>query len=113
MPEQKAERFLTACRLQPVDKTPVWFMRQAGRIFPEYRNLKQKYDFLTLCHTPELCAEITLLPIAKLGVDAAILFADIMLPLEGLGVDYQIKPGVGPVIQAPLRDQAAVSALKQ
>ncbi|HLS88009.1 MAG TPA: uroporphyrinogen decarboxylase [Sphingobacteriaceae bacterium] len=107
------DRFLKACRREPVDKTPVWFMRQAGRIFPQYRALREKYDFLTMCRTPELAAQVTLLPIEHLEVDAAIIFADIMLPLEGLGVDFNIEPTVGPVMAQPIRDEEAVARLRQ
>lgn len=107
------DRFLKACRRVPVDKTPVWFMRQAGRIFPQYRALREKYDFLTMCRTPELAAQVTLLPIEHMKVDAAIIFADIMLPLEGLGVDFTIQPTVGPVLDQPVRDDDAVARLRQ
>src|SRR5690606_39247168 len=92
-------------------RTPVWFMRQAGRIFPEYRALRERYDFLTLCRTPDLITEVTLMPLKPLGVDAAIIFADIMLPLEALGVDYDIREGTGPVIERPLRTAADAAAL--
>lgn len=104
-------RFIAACRRQPTDRTPVWFMRQAGRIFPEYRALRQRYDFLTLCRTPDLITEVTLMPLKPLGVDAAIIFADIMLPLEALGVDYDIREGTGPVIERPVRTAGDVAAL--
>ncbi|HEX6988816.1 MAG TPA: uroporphyrinogen decarboxylase [Bacillota bacterium] len=103
--------FIAACRRQPTDRTPVWFMRQAGRIFPEYRALRERYDFLTLCRTPELIAQVTLMPVEPLGVDAAIIFADIMLPLEALGVAYDIREGIGPVIDRPVRSAADVASL--
>lgn len=106
------DRFLRACRRESTDRTPVWFMRQAGRALPEYRALRQRYDFLTLCHTPELAAEVTLLPMDRLGVDAAILFADIMLPLEGLGVGFEIRHDAGPVVPRPIRSAADVAALR-
>jgi uroporphyrinogen decarboxylase len=106
------ERFLAAVRGMPVDVTPVWFMRQAGRSLPDYRALRQRHDFLTLATTPELAAAATLLPVNRLGVDAAVLFADIMLPLANLGVPFEIRPGVGPVIANPIRTTAGVSRLK-
>lgn len=106
------ERFLAAANLQPVDTTPVWFMRQAGRCLPEYRELRKKHSFIELAHTPELAVEATLMPIDRFGVDGAVLFADIMLPLEGMGVPFEIKPGVGPVIENPIRTMADVERLR-
>jgi uroporphyrinogen decarboxylase len=106
------ERFMAAARLQPVDTTPVWFMRQAGRCLPEYRELRKKHSFIELAHTPELAVEATLMPVDRFGVDGAVLFADIMLPLEGMGVQFEIKPGVGPVIEHPVRTMADVEALR-
>ena len=97
------QRFLAAVNRQPVDRTPVWFMRQAGRCLPEYRALRQRHDFMTVAHTPELAVEATLMPVDRLEVDGAVLFADIMLPLEGMGVEFEIRPGVGPVIANPIR----------
>ncbi|MFQ6059307.1 MAG: uroporphyrinogen decarboxylase [Anaerolineae bacterium] len=105
-------RFLRACRREPVDCTPVWFMRQAGRYMPEYRRIREKHDLLTICKTPELAVQVTLQPIERLGVDAAIIFADILLPLEGMGIDLEFTPGEGPVIHNPVRDTAAVAALR-
>jgi uroporphyrinogen decarboxylase len=105
------QRFLAACRLQPVDVTPVWFMRQAGRSLPEYRALRQRHDFMTVATTPALAAEATLMPVDRLGVDAAVLFADIMLPLACLGVPFVIEPGVGPVIPNPIRSAADVDRM--
>jgi uroporphyrinogen decarboxylase len=107
-----AERMLAACRLQPVDATPVWFMRQAGRTLARYRALREQYAILTLAKTPELSAQITRMPVEELGVDGAVLFADIMLPLEPMGVSLEIQPDVGPVIHAPIRDLAAVQRLR-
>jgi uroporphyrinogen decarboxylase len=107
-----AERMLAACRRQPADATPVWFMRQAGRSLAEYRKLREQYPILTLAKTPELCSQITLMPVRELGVDGAVLFADIMLPLEPMGVSLEIQPDLGPVIHAPIRDMAAVQALR-
>ncbi len=106
------DRFLRACRREPVDATPVWFMRQAGRSFAAYRRLRDRYGILELAKTPELCAEVTLMPVRQLGVDAAVLFADIMLPLEPMGVDLRIEPEVGPIIDRPIRSTADVAALR-
>jgi uroporphyrinogen decarboxylase len=106
------DRFLRACRREPVDATPVWFMRQAGRSFAAYRKLRERYGILELAKTPELCAEVTLMPVRELGVDAAVLFADIMLPLEPMGVDLRIEPEVGPIIDRPIRSAADVAALR-
>lgn len=105
-------RLLAACRRQPVDATPVWFMRQAGRCFLEYRVLRERYDILTICKTPELSAQVSLLPVQRLGVDGAVIFADIMLPLEAMGVRYEIQPEVGPVLAEPVRSAAAIDALQ-
>jgi uroporphyrinogen decarboxylase len=106
------DRFLRACRREPVDATPVWFMRQAGRSFAAYRSLRERYGILELAKTPDLCAEVTLMPIRELGVDAAVLFADIMLPLEPMGVELRIEPEVGPIIDRPIRSAADVAALR-
>jgi len=106
------DRFLRACRREPVDATPVWFMRQAGRSFAAYRTLRERYGILELAKTPELCAEVTLMPVRELGVDAAVLFADIMLPLEPMGVDLRIEPEVGPIIDRPIRTAGDVAALR-
>jgi uroporphyrinogen decarboxylase len=107
-----AERLLAATRRQPVDCTPVWFMRQAGRCLVDYRKLRERYDILTLTRTPELCAQVTRMPVEVLGVDGAVLYADIMLPLHGMGVPFSIDPGVGPIVHEPVRDRAAVDALR-
>ncbi len=106
------ERFLRACRHEPVDATPVWFMRQAGRSFAAYRALRERYGILELAKTPDLCAQVTLMPVEELGVDAAVMFADIMLPLEPMGVGLRIEPEVGPIIDAPIRSPADVLALR-
>jgi len=106
------ERFLAAARREPVDATPVWFMRQAGRCLADYRALRQRHDILTLAKTPELCAQVTLMPIEAFGVDAAVMFADIMLPLEPMGVDLEIQPDVGPIIHNPIRSMADVERLR-
>ncbi len=107
-----SDRFLRACRREPVDATPVWFMRQAGRSFSAYRALRERYGILELAKTPELCAEVTLMPVRELGVDAAVLFADIMLPLEPMGVDLRIEPEVGPIIDRPIRSAADIARLR-
>jgi len=106
------DRFLRACRREPADQTPVWFMRQAGRYQPEYRAIRERYSLLEICRTPELCAQLTLLPVAQLGVDAAILFSDITVPLLALGVPFEIVEGIGPVIAEPLRTAADVERLR-
>lgn len=105
-------RFLRACQRQPVDCTPVWFMRQAGRYQPEYRKLRGRYSLLEICQLPELCAEVTLLPVRQLGVDAAIIFADIMLPLGPMGIKFQIQEGLGPVVETPIRRPQDVERLR-
>jgi uroporphyrinogen decarboxylase len=106
-----SDRFVRACRLEPVDATPVWFMRQAGRSFAPYRALRERYGILDLAKTPDLCAEVTLMPVRELGVDAAVMFADIVLPLEPMGVDLEIQPEVGPIIDRPIRSAGDVEAL--
>lgn len=104
--------FLRACRREPVPYTPVWYMRQAGRYQPEYRAVRRQYSLLEICRHPDVCAEVTLLPVRQLGVDAAILFSDIMVPLGGMGVDFDIKENVGPVIAQPIRSAADVARLR-
>jgi len=106
------DRFLKACRREPVDCTPVWFMRQAGRYMAEYRALRAKHSMLELCKTPELAAQVTLQPIDRFPLDAAIIFADILLPLEPMGLSLEFAAGEGPVIHNPVRDQADVERLK-
>src|SRR6266480_6439950 len=107
-----AARFLDACHLRQPDATPVWFMRQAGRCLAEYRELRKRYDILTMAKTPDLCTQVTLMPVQTLGVDAAVLYADIMLPLEGMGVSLEIQPDLGPVIHHPIRGLAGVERLR-
>jgi uroporphyrinogen decarboxylase len=107
------DRFLRACRLLEVDRTPVWFMRQAGRYMPEYRALRARHSLLTLCRTPELAVEVTLQPVRALGVDAAILFSDLLLPLAPLGIPFDFQAGEGPVVERPLRSRADIDALRK
>src|SRR5437016_10080344 len=107
-----AERMLATCRREPADATPVWFMRQAGRSLARYRTLREQYPILTLAKTPELCKQITLMPVEELGVDGAVLFADIMLPVEAMGVSLEIQPDLGPIIHAPIRDMQGVERLR-
>ena len=101
-----------AARREVVDRRPVWFMRQAGRALPEYRKIREAHDLFTICQSPELCAEVTLQPVRRLGVDGAVLFADIMLPVAfGLGVELRLVDGVGPVIEHPIRTRADIDRL--
>jgi uroporphyrinogen decarboxylase len=111
-PRSGVARFLDACNLRQPDATPIWFMRQAGRCFDEYRELRKKYDILEMAKTPELATKVTLLPVDLLGVDAAVLYADIVLPLEGMGISLEIKPDVGPIIHNPIRSLKDVEALR-
>ena len=104
-------RFLQAARHQPVDVTPVWLMRQAGRSLPEYRKLRERWSLLDIVAQPELCAEVTLQPVRRLGVDAAVMFADIMLPLRGMGVEFELVENVGPVIARPIASAADIDRL--
>ena len=106
------DRFLRACRLQPVDRTPVWFMRQAGRYLPEYRELRGDRDILETCRDPAQVVEITLQPLRRMDLDAAIVFSDIMVPLAGIGIDVRIEPGRGPVVGSPIRSAADVDRLR-
>ncbi len=99
-------RLLDACRGKPVDATPIWLMRQAGRYLPEYRALREKLSFIELCHRPDVAAEITLQPLARFDLDAAIIFADILLPLEGMGIGFHFDERDGPVIERPVRGAA-------
>jgi uroporphyrinogen decarboxylase len=101
-----------ALRREPVERTPVWFMRQAGRSLPEYRELRERHSFFELAGTPELCAEVTLQPVRRHSVDAAVLFADIMTPVVSMGIDVELVEGVGPVIAEPVRSTSDVSRLR-
>ncbi|HXQ28133.1 MAG TPA: uroporphyrinogen decarboxylase [Gemmatimonadales bacterium] len=108
---QAKSRFLQACRREPTAATPVWFMRQAGRYLPEYRALRRDHSILELCHQPELATQVTLQPVGRLGVDAAIVFADILLPFEPLGLGLSFAAGEGPHIANPIRHPAHVARL--
>ena len=101
-----------ALRRESVERTPVWFMRQAGRSLPEYRELRKRYSFFELAGTPELCTEVTLQPVRRHGVDAAVLFADIMTPVLPMGIDVELVEGVGPVVAEPVRGAEDVSRLR-
>ncbi|MGE3538119.1 MAG: uroporphyrinogen decarboxylase [Candidatus Tectimicrobiota bacterium] len=105
--------FLRACRCEPTPYTPVWLMRQAGRYMPEYRQIRAKVGFLELCKTPELAATVTVQAVERLGVDAAILFADILLILEPMGLELTFSPGDGPIIHNPIRTAADVARLRE
>src|SRR5919198_1087318 len=105
-------RFVRACKSLPVDRTPVWFMRQAGRYMAEYRAIRQHHSLLEICKEPSLAAEVTIAAAERLGVDAAIIFADLLLPLEVLGLPFHFAAGEGPVIEKPLRDAADVKQLR-
>ncbi|WP_408894584.1 uroporphyrinogen decarboxylase [Paenibacillus taichungensis] len=106
------DRLIQASFKQQVDRVPVWYMRQAGRYDPEYRKIKEKYSLLEICRQPELAAEVTLMPVRKLGVDAAILYSDIMNPVASLGIDFDIVKNIGPVIDNPIRTAADVDRLR-
>ncbi len=103
-----SKRFLRACRRQPVDRTPVWFMRQAGRYMAEYRTLRQRFSLLEICRTPDLATQVTLQPLQRIELDAAILFSDLLLPLEPMGVPFDFVEGEGPAIERPLRSEADI-----
>ncbi len=106
------ERFLAAARRQPVDRTPAWMMRQAGRSLPEYRELRSGHTFMEMCHRPELAAEATLQPIRRFGMDAAVIFCDILVPAEAMGLAVSIEEGVGPLLDPPVRTAEDVEALR-
>jgi uroporphyrinogen decarboxylase len=102
---------LRALRREPVERTPVWFMRQAGRSLPEYRAIRERHGFFEVADTPELCAEVTLQPVRRHGVDAAVMFADIMTPVRGMGIEVELVEGVGPVLEQPIRTALDVERL--
>jgi uroporphyrinogen decarboxylase len=107
------DTFLKACRGEKTDYTPVWLMRQAGRYLPEYQKVRSKVDFLTLCKTPELAAEVTMQPVDILKVDAAILFSDILVPVEPMGMKLEFSESKGPILYDPIRNDIAVSKLRK
>lgn len=106
------DSFLRAARGESTDHVPVWYMRQAGRYDPDYRKIKEKHTLLEICRQPELAAEVTMMPVHKLGVDAAILYSDIMNPVASIGIDFDIVAGIGPVIHNPIRSAEDVRRLK-
>jgi uroporphyrinogen decarboxylase len=105
-------RFVKACKCLPVDRTPIWLMRQAGRYMAEYRAMRKQYSLIEICKKPEIAAEVTITAAEILGVDAAIIFADLLLPLEVMGLPFHFSAGEGPVVEKPVRDAAAVAALR-
>src|SRR6202171_3428391 len=105
-------RFVRACLRQPVDRTPVWFLRQAGRYMPEYMAVRKNPSLLDICRTPEVAAEVTITAAERLGVDAAIIFADLLLPFTPMGLDFEFVNGEGPVVHTPVRSLAHVQALQ-
>jgi len=105
-------RFVRACKGQPVDRTPVWFMRQAGRYMPEYRAVRKQHSLIEICKRPELAADVTITAAEALGVDATIIFADLLLPLEVMGLPFHFEAGEGPVIEKPIRDQQDIASLR-
>src|SRR6202050_1661040 len=109
---QTKSPFIRACRGEPVPYTPVWFMRQAGRSLPEYKRVREGIAMLDSCTRPELVTEITLQPLRRYNVDAAVLYSDIVVPLRAIGVDVDIKPGIGPVVERPFRTMGDVERLR-
>ncbi|WP_244842811.1 uroporphyrinogen decarboxylase [Lactococcus nasutitermitis] len=107
------DSFLRAARGEKTDHVPVWYMRQAGRSQPEYRKIKEKYSLFEITHQPELCAYVTKVPVDNYGVDAAILYKDIMTPMHAMGVNVEIKSGIGPVIEHPIKNLSDVQALEK
>ncbi len=105
-------RFVRACLRKPVDRTPVWFLRQAGRYMQEYRDVRKHHTLVEICKQPELAAEVTITAAEKLGVDAAIIFADLLLPLEPMGLPFEFQAGEGPVVHHPVRTAEDVRALR-
>src|ERR1700722_1324990 len=105
-------RFLRACLRKPTDRPPVWFLRQAGRYMAEYREVRKHHTLVEICKSPDLAAEVTITAAEKLGVDAAIIFADLLLPLEPMGLDFEFQAGEGPVVHHPVRTAEDVRALR-
>jgi uroporphyrinogen decarboxylase len=110
--ESRTQAFLAACRQEPVPHVPVWFMRQAGRSLPEYRALRGSGTILDAVRHPELAAELTLQPVRRYGVDAAILFSDIVVPVAAVGFGVDVRPGVGPVVERPFRTRQDLARLR-
>src|SRR5690242_21236552 len=104
--------FVRACKSLPVDRTPVWFMRQAGRYMAEYRAVRKQYSLLEICKKPQIAADVTITAAEFLGVDAAIIFADLLLPLEIMGLPFHFSAGEGPVIEKPVRNSVDVAQLR-
>lgn len=107
-----APLLVRALRREAVERTPVWYMRQAGRCLAEYRAMREKYDILEMARNPELCARVTRMPVDRLGVDAAVLYADIMLPLDGMGIPFHIQADLGPIVERPVRSAADIAAIR-
>src|SRR5512145_1748580 len=107
-----APLLVRAARRERVERTPVWFMRQAGRSLPEYRAIRERHSFFEVANEPELCAEVTLQPVRRHDVDAAVMFADIMTPVLGMGLEVELVEGVVPVVERPVRTLADVEALR-
>src|SRR5215467_9528480 len=105
-------RFVRACKCLPVDRTPIWLMRQAGRYMAEYRAVRKQYSLIEICKKPEVAAEVTITAAEVLGVDAAIIFADLLLPLEVMGLPFHFSAGEGPVIEKPVRQKEDVGRLR-
>jgi uroporphyrinogen decarboxylase len=112
LPENSGSRFVRACLRLPVDRTPVWFLRQAGRYMPEYMAVRKHHSLLDICRTPEIASEVTITAAERLGVDAAIIFADLLLPFTPMGLDFEFVNGEGPVVNTPVRSLEHVQALR-
>src|SRR3970040_1109005 len=108
----KNDLIIRACKRLPTERTPIWIMRQAGRYLPEYRAVRSKHDFLTMCKTPELAAEVTIQPVDIIGVDAAIIFSDILVIPEAMGMHLEINEGKGPVFSRPINSKDGLAKLK-
>lgn len=111
-PTANGSRFVRACLRQPVDRTPVWFLRQAGRYMPEYMAVRKHHSLLEICRTPDVAAEVTITAAERLGVDAAIIFADLLLPFTPMGLDFEFVNGEGPVVHQPVRTREQIEALR-
>src|SRR3984885_12875717 len=107
-----ATRFVRACLRKPVDRPPIWFLRQAGRYMQEYRDVRKHHTLIEICKRPDLAAEVTITAAEKLDVDAAIIFADLLLPLEPMGLDFEFQAGEGPKVHRPIRSFADIDALR-